>query len=75
MLESTRQDSDPQSYRSRHRWRALQKHVDNHRTDTTGVGTLHPLPPKNTFPVVNGKKWGAGEVLWAKERNKKEALV
>lgn len=74
LLESTRQDSDPQSYGSRHWWRALQKNVDSDRADTTGVGKLHPLPPKNTFPVVKGKKWGVGAVLCGRKRNKKRHL-
>lgn len=54
--------------------RELQKNVDRDREDATGVGKLHPLPPKNTFPVVKGKTWGVGALLWARKRNKKRHL-
>lgn len=66
--------SDPQSCGSRHGWTTLWKNVESDRADATGVGKLHPLPPNNTFPVVKGKKWEVGGVLWVRKINKERHL-
>lgn len=61
-------DQDTDGGHCRKRWTVIGK------THTLGVGKLRPLPPKNTFAVVKGKKWGAGAVLWARKRNRKRHL-
>ena len=66
--------TDPQSYISRHRRRALWRNAESDRADATGVGKLHPLLPDDTFPAAKGKKWEVGGVLWVRKINKKRHL-